>query len=174
MIQYRPTPADLLKLKRPLGKLLAGQPSDTASELVSLVERTRPPRVITVGDIVSREALDAGIRVNLRIVDQKTMRQPLRSKPRPSPNTYRIRNPPGVITHESLETIKRAMKDEEALIVVEGEEDLLALPAVLESPDQSLVVYGQPMQGMVVVVGTESVRAEVRAIMGRMTKENSQ
>ena len=173
MIQFRPDPSDLLRLKAPLGKLLTGQPRDAVSELARLVMESKPPRVITVGDIVSREALEAGIPVNLRIVDQKTMRQPIASKPRPSRNAYSIRNPPGVITHESLETIKKAMNDEQALIIVEGEEDLLALPAVLEAPDQSFVVYGQPMQGIVVIVATDFVRNQVRGMMSRMTKESS-
>jgi len=57
------------------------------------------------------------------------------------------------------------------LIVVEGEEDLLALPAVLEAPDQAFVIYGQPLQGIVVIVATASVKAEVEAIIGRMARE---
>ncbi len=171
MILFRPDPSDILRLKIPLGKLLTGQPEEAISQLGRLVKEKKPPRVITVGDIVSREALEAGIPVNLRIVDLKTMRQPVESEPRPSKNTYRVRNPPGVITDESLETIKKAMGVKEALIIVEGEEDLLAIPAVLETPDQSLVVYGQPLQGIVVIVTTDSVRTEVRAMMTRMKKE---
>ncbi len=173
MIQFRPDPSDILRLKTPLGKLLTGQPGEAISQLGRLVKESKPPRVITVGDIVSREALDAGIPVSIRIVDQKTMRQPIESEPRPSKNTYRIRNPPGVITLESLETIKGAMNDEEALIIIEGEEDLLALPAALEAPDQSFIVYGQPMQGIVVIVATDLVRTQVRSMMARMTKETS-
>jgi len=171
LIQYRPSPTDLLRLKTPIGRLLAGEPRDVATQLASLVRQVEPPRVITVGDIVSREALEVGIRVNLRIVDRKTMRQPLNSPLKPSPHTYRVRNPPGVITDESLKAIRQAMKDEEALIVVEGEEDLLALPAVLEAPAQAFVIYGQPLQGIVVIVTTASVKAEVEAIIGRMARE---
>ncbi len=173
MIQFRPDPSDILRLKTPLGELLAGQPQEATTQLAELVKEKNPPRVITVGDIVSREALEAGVSVSLRIVDKRTMRQPIASEPRSSKNTYRVRNPPGVITDESLEAIKRAMNVEESLIIVEGEEDLLALPAVLEAPDQSFIVYGQPLEGIVVIIATNSVRAQVRAIMSRMTKENS-
>jgi uncharacterized protein (UPF0218 family) len=161
----------MLRLKTPLGRLLTGQPGEAVSQLGRLVKEGKPPSVITVGDIVSREALEAGIPVSLRIVDRKTMREPVESEPGPSEITYRVRNPPGVITDESLETIKRAMGVKQALIIVEGEEDLLALPAVLEAPDQSFVVYGQPLQGIVVIVTTASVRTEVRAMMARMKKE---
>ncbi len=173
MIQFRPDPSDIQRLKTPLGKLLRGQPGEAVYQLSRLVKESKPPKVITVGDIVSREALEAGIPVNLRIVDQKTMRQPIASAPRPSKNTYRVRNPSGVITEEALGTIERAMDVEEALIMVEGEEDLLALPAALEAPDQSFVVYGQPLEGIVVIVATDAVRTRVREIMARMTRENT-
>ena len=173
MIQFRPDPSDILRLKTPLGKLLRGQPRETIYQLGRLVKENKPPRVITVGDIVSSRALEAGISVSLRIVDQKTMRQPIVSLPRPSKNTYRVRNPPGVITEESLATIKRAMNVEDALIIVEGEEDLLALPAALEAPDQSFVVYGQPLEGIVVIVASDVVKLRVREIMARMTTEDT-
>ena len=36
-------------------------------------------------------------------------------------------------------------------IVVEGEEDLATLPAILYAPPGSVVVYGQPDEGSVLV-----------------------
>ena len=60
----------------------------------------------------------------------------------PSMATYRARNPAGVITMEAWNTVKRGMKEREAVIVVDGEEDLLTLPAIVESPDDAFVVYG--------------------------------
>ena len=57
------------------------------------------------------------------------------------------------------------------MIFVDGEEDLLAIPAVLESPDNALVVYGQPSEGLVVVTVSPQTKSDVRKIMNRMTKE---
>jgi uncharacterized protein (UPF0218 family) len=65
------------------------------------------------------------------------------------------------------------MKDEDAVILVEGEEDLLALPSIVESPDNSLVLYGQPSQGLVVVDTNSMVRKEAGLILGRMTREET-
>jgi uncharacterized protein (UPF0218 family) len=85
--------------------------------------------------------------------------------------TYRVRNPAGVITREAWDTIKEALKDREAVIFVDGEEDLLAIPAVLESPDNAFVVYGQPSEGIVVVATLPQTKTEVRKIVNRMTEE---
>jgi len=53
---------------------------------------------------------------------------------------------------------------------VDGEEDLLAIPAILESPDNALIVYGQPSQGVVVVTASSEVKHETREMMNRMTE----
>ncbi|HZY94672.1 MAG TPA: GTP-dependent dephospho-CoA kinase family protein [Candidatus Bathyarchaeia archaeon] len=159
-------------LKQPLGQLVLGKATETMVQLANIVRQTRPAKITAVGDIVSREMLEAGIPVNLRIVDQKTMRESVSTQPRPSNHTYRARNPAGGITEEATKIIREAMKHDEALIVIDGEEDLLAIPAVLESPDHALVVYGQPLQGVVVVATTAIVKARVKALLNRMVKEN--
>jgi uncharacterized protein (UPF0218 family) len=65
------------------------------------------------------------------------------------------------------------MKDEEALIIVEGEEDLLALPCIVESPSNSLVLYGQPSKGLVVVDTNTKVQNEASLILSRMTRDET-
>ena len=171
MIQLRLGQADLQMLKEPFGRLLPGTPMQTMSELNSIISQTQPRRITAVGDVVSRETLVAGIRVNLRILDHISMRRPTAAFNLNAKKTYRLKNPAGVITLEAWEMIKRAMKDEEALIVVEGEEDLLALPCIVESPDGGLVLYGQPSQGLVVVETTPDEKNKAGLIIGRMIRE---
>ena len=171
MIQLRPNQADLQRLKEPFGRLLPGSPAKTMSELNSIISQTNPRRVTTVGDVVSRETLVAGIRVDLRILDHISMRKPTAAFNLKVKKTYHVKNPAGVITLEAWEMIKRAMKDDEALILVEGEEDLLALPCIVESPSNSLVLYGQPSQGLVVVDASADVNREASLVLGRMIKE---
>ena len=173
MIQFRPRPADIQRMKEPLGRLLLGSPAQTMWALSSIVSQTHPRKVVAVGDIVSRETLLAGIMVNLRILDHISMRRPTAAFNLKVRKTYRVKNPAGVIMLEAWETIKRAMKDEEALIIVEGEEDLLALPCIVESPSDSLVLYGQPSKGLVIVDTNSEVREEARLILGRMTREET-
>jgi uncharacterized protein (UPF0218 family) len=57
------------------------------------------------------------------------------------------------------------------VIFVDGEEDLLAIPAILESPDNAFIVYGQPSQGLVVVTASSVTKHEVKEMMNRMTEE---
>ncbi len=54
------------------------------------------------------------------------------------------------------------------ILLVDGEEDLLTLVAVLYAPENALVVYGQPNQGIVVVRVTSKKRAEAERIWGAM------
>jgi uncharacterized protein (UPF0218 family) len=171
LTSFRPAPSDLVQLKTPLGQLLAGTPTETMPKLKVLVEQSKPSKVTTVGDIVSRETLAAGIQVSLRIVDQMTLRKRISPVEIKAERTYKVRNPAGVITREAWDTIKKALKDREAAIFVDGEEDLLAIPAVLESPDNAFVVYGQPSEGLVVVTASPEKKSDVRKIANRMTEE---
>jgi len=140
-------------------------------KLKLLVQRSKPSKLTTVGDVVSRETLAAGIQVSLRIVDQMTLRKRISPVEIKVERTYKVRNPAGVVTKEAWDAIREALKDREALILVDGEEDLLAIPAVLESPDNALVVYGQPSEGLVVVAVSAEKKTEVRKIANRMTQE---
>jgi hypothetical protein len=53
-------------------------------------------------------------------------------------------------------------------IVVEGEEDLLTLIAIMNAPQESLVVYGQPHEGIVVVKVTEDKKTEISELLKAM------
>ena len=139
--------------------------------LRTLIHQNKPPKVTTVGDVVSRETLATGIQVNLRIVDQMTLRKSISPVEIKAEQTYRVRNPAGVITRQAWDAIREALQHREAVIFVDGEEDLLAIPAILESPDNAFIVYGQPSQGLVVVTASPVTKHEVREMMDRMTEE---
>ncbi len=171
MIVFKPNSSDIPRLKKPFGILIQGEPQRTMPQLKSLIEKSRPTRVTAVGDVVSRETLAAGIRVDLRIIDHISMRKPSEPFEALALVTYHAKNPPGVITLESWDTIRQAMKQTNALILVEGEEDLLTLPCIVESPDNALVLYGQPSEGLVVVSTTPDIRQEASLILERMARE---
>jgi GTP-dependent dephospho-CoA kinase len=171
LTSFRPSQSDLVQLKNPLGKLLTGKPAETMPKLRTLILQNKPPKVTTVGDVVSRETLATGIQVNLRIVDQMTLRKSINPIEIEAERTYRVRNPAGVITREAWDAIKDALQHREAVIFVDGEEDLLAIPAILESPDNAFIVYGQPSQGLVVVTASHEMKRGVREMRDRMTEE---
>ena len=171
MTSLRPSQADLVRLKTPLGQLLKGTPSETMPKLKTMIHQAKPPKVATVGDIVSRETLRAGIPVGLRLIDRMTLRKAIDHFEIKSEHTYRVRNPAGVITQEAWDIIKEALRQREAVILVDGEEDLLAIPTIIESPVNSFVVYGQPSEGLVVVTVTDVAKTEVTQMVDRMLIE---
>jgi len=149
-------------LKRPLGKLF----TNTASA-VEHIKKVRPVRLIAVGDTVAAELLGAGFKPDLMVVDFKVKRAPADDKTRRAIEAYdihsvRVRNPAGTLTPELyniFETIKIPAK-----IIVEGEDDLATLPAVLNAPVGSIVAYGQPNEGMVLVEVDEQKKREFRKL----------
>ena len=76
-MSIRPTTKDLERLKTPFGKLIKSPPEQTIPQLKRIIQDTKPPKVIAVGDVVSRETLKAGVRIDLRIVDNRSMRRDL-------------------------------------------------------------------------------------------------
>jgi uncharacterized protein (UPF0218 family) len=79
------------------------------------------------------------------------------------------KNPPGEITEESMQIIKKAFSSEPPVrIIVDGEEDLLVIPVCILAPENSVVMYGQPNEGLVIVQITPKIRAKVQKILDGM------
>lgn len=171
-------PASLrAELARPMGPVL------TTEEALPRVRAHVRGKIITVGDVVTRTLLERGVKPNIAIVDYKTQRQDdkalealVQQKRIP---VIPVRNPAGEITEELWEGIIQALQAPSPSVVihvVEGEEDLAALPAILMAPVGSLIVYGQPPAtdlgihkgGMVTVEVTPAVRTHVQLILQRM------
>lgn len=150
-------------LKHPLGQLFS-----SVTTAIEYLQQLRPTRLIAVGDIVTAELLEAGLKLDVAVVDFVVMRSPVDKKIRRTIDLFdakivRVKNPAGTITQELravLDEAKPPLK-----IIVDGEEDLATLPAVLSAPLGSVVVYGQPYNGVVIVEVTESKRREFEALL---------
>ena len=80
-----------------------------------------------------------------------------------------INNPSGTLSTESIVLIHDLITQNiDSLVVVDGEEDLLALPSILFAPLNAYVLYGQPNEGIVVVSVTESLKIKVQGILIEM------
>ena len=159
------------KLKKPVGLLIRGSFKETMRKLRRIVEEEKPVKIIAVGDRVSLNLVKNGLFPHLLIVDNKIMRRSVSPILISVNRTFRVKNPPGTITTEALSTIEEALKqDYRTKIVVEGEEDLLTLAAVLYAPEKSFVVYGQPREGIVVVKVTKEKKAEAANFLKSMRK----
>ena len=158
------------KLKKPWGKLIRGSFDKTTNEIRGIIKEENPPCVITVGDVVSKNLAKEDIRLKLLIVDNKVMRTNIKPLSLPEGEEVHVKNPPGRITQEAINAVREAFKTDRIVkIIVDGEEDLLTPVAVLYAPENSIVVYGQPGEGAVVVKVTKDKKDEAAAILKVMS-----
>jgi len=113
--------------------------------------------VVSVGDVVTTDLVANGVRPQLAIVDCGTMRVVRRScedllKLMKGYEVVRVTNPRSILALEAITAVKKSISSSRrTLIVVDGEEDLLALPAMLYAPLGGFVVYGYPGRAAVIV-----------------------
>jgi len=142
--------------------------------LGELIKEKKPSKLIAVGDRVSRNIIEKGMPLDVLIIDNKVMRKAISPMEMQTEKTLRMTNPAGTIADEAWPAIRAAIDYEgRAKVLVEGEEDLLTLVAVLAAPENSWVVYGQPREGIVVVSVTEDAKRKIRQIVGRMEDKKS-
>jgi len=169
VIAYSVTPELRVKLKEPFGILIRGSFAETMDKMENIVKREKPPKIVSVGDTVSRNLHEHQMNPQLSITDNKRMRRRIKPRTFTGKNIVHVKNPQGTITEEAIKAIREALESNECVhIIVDGEEDLLALIAVLYAPEKSLVVYGQPYEGIVVIKVTSEKKAGAKEILKAM------
>ncbi|MEO9308341.1 MAG: GTP-dependent dephospho-CoA kinase family protein [Nitrososphaera sp.] len=157
------------ELKKPLGVLI---PDFQVTKAAVKSYISKDAFVITVGDATTDKLVSYGINPSLQIVDSLEKRNK-RDLPLGYVKTMlHCKNPAAQITSESIDGIKKALGMAPPVrLVIDGEEDLLVLPAVIHSPEGSVVLYGQPNEGLVIVQVTEEIKNKARKIMDMMSGE---
>ena len=155
------------QLKIPLGLLLAENETDKTNIQKHLSENSY---IITVGDRTTEKMIDFGLIPSLQIIDGQEKR-----KKRNIPKNFGVSttltcdNPAAEITTQSIETIKKAFTSQTPVrITVNGEEDLLVIPVCIFAPDNSVVMYGQPNEGLVIVKLTPEIRNKTQTLLNSM------
>jgi hypothetical protein len=149
-----------------------GRQADVSKEVSEFVRTSKPPKVITVGDVVTSSMVSAGVKPDLSIVDGKTLRGPEKSIDYSVDKVYALHNPQGLITADAWTVIGKALKEKQKIkIVVDGEEDLLGIPVVLLAPKGSLMLYGQPNEGIVIVTVNKEAKTFAKRILKRMEEQ---
>lgn len=168
------------RLKSPLGKLLEDETPD------EVLKKTLSGKVVySVGDRVSLRLLRIPLYPQVAVFDWRTKREhsPLTSelKERLLEAGYtplRCENPPGGITEDAyrmvLESIDRGSRGERVALEVEGEEDLLALLFIRYGREGSVVVYGQPDEGIVVVEVDSVTVKNIEALLREMEADKNE
>ena len=148
-------------LKKPAGKII--------TNIDELSYTARNKFIIAVGDIVTAFLIKNMHQADISIYDLNTKRQQIIDNDVlnvfPKPQIV-LNNKPGTINcktvrvlHELIE--KSILTKEKAAIKIIGEEDLLALPAILLAPLNSIVLYGISGTGMIAVTATEEKKKEM-------------
>jgi len=155
------------ELKIPLGKLIPNNSSEKEDYIRKIYSEKV---VITVGDATSELLLQMGLIPLLHIVDGQEKRKK-RFLPLADVITTEltVKNNPGEINSESFNLIKNIFEEKPPIrLVVDGEEDLLVLPVCLFAPENSVVMYGQPNEGLVIAEITSEIRDKVQKIVNQM------
>jgi uncharacterized protein (UPF0218 family) len=159
------------RLKVPLGILLRGTFEQTLEQFKQIMRTKEPSMIISVGDALSRALIENKIFPKVIVVDYKIMRESTAPFATEDYETLKLHNNQGTISDDAWTVIASATKRRERVkVVVEGEEDLLSLVAILEAPEKALVVYGQPREGMVVVEVTSQKKNEINRIVDSMER----
>jgi len=114
----------------------------------------------SVGDVVTEHLLQAGYPPLIAIIDGQTMRRPYDGVTIPEYQVINVKNPAGCISEDLTQATRRAVNAGRIVIQVAGEEDLAVLPLALASPDGSLILYGQPGEGVVVLEISPGIRVQ--------------
>lgn len=118
---------------------------------------------VVVGDISLEKFQQAGWFFNLGIFDNFSERTPVETATKNSPLPIQtIDNPAGTISSKAFQFISDFLQNysnkKPHLLKIKGEEDLMTVVAVLASPLDTIVYYGQPNQGLVELKVTEELK----------------
>ncbi len=178
MHKWKLPPSQIPLLKKPLGELIEGPPDIVWKKILEEKILEKAKKITTVGDVVSFNFIKYTKQIpDLIILDGRSLRHKIKNPHYQKFIKYMqanvnlilyAENPRGTITKVTVDSIKLAYSDGKSILFINGEEDLCTIPAVLYSPLGSLVFYGQPRQGVVVIFVDETQKLKFKKIFESM------
>lgn len=163
MTVYRLPESMRSKLAEPMGRLFTSV-GVKGPEFAQMLKESK--LVITVGDRTTEALGELGRVPDIQVVDGKEERREREPPVLKYDSIIRATNPPATLTTEAIEAVRAAMKAKKPVrVLVEGEEDLVAIPTIALAPVSSLVLYGQPGKGMVAVRVDAASKRRNRKVM---------
>jgi hypothetical protein len=154
------------QFKNPLGVLLPENIADKKHILEFLSDNSY---IITVGDRTTEKMIDFDLIPSLQIIDGVEKRQKRELPKLENTTELTVDNPATEITSQSIDVIKQAFTLQSPVrMVVNGEEDLLVIPVCIHAPDNAVVLYGQPNEGLVIVKITSEIRNKTQKLLDLM------
>ncbi len=154
------------QLKIPLGLLL---PESQVNKENIKKHLSDDSYVITVGDRTTEKMIDFDLIPSLQIIDGIEKRQKRELIKLENATELSVDNPAAQITSQSIEIIKQSFTLKSPVrLLVNGEEDLLVIPVCIFAPENSIVMYGQPNEGLVIVKITPEIRNKTQRLLDLM------
>ena len=163
-----------IELKRPFGELIRNEELDDEKIRGIIKDRI----LITCGDETTKRIHEMGFNINIAIIDFKTHREEYKERDKLMEiceRTVKVDNAPATISKGLEDVLKTEIeymdthRESSLMIEVTGEEDLAFIPCVLYSPsNRTVVMYGQPDEGLVVALVDEELKSKVKDIYDHM------
>ncbi len=183
------------EFSKPLGKLFKGDPevsfpkainwmNSQFSGLLRVSTLEKSHIIIGVGDIVSEEIIqNKFLRPLMKylFIDGETQRgrNQLMIPDLETSIKKTFYNPAGFINEEIFEFIRETINDDnQYIVIIDGEEDLLVIPAILES-NKTFIFYGQPpitdvippiSAGCVVIYNNSEVKHRIKKLFEQLER----
>lgn len=109
----------------------------------------------SVGDVVTEQLFCSPAPWLIAIIDGYTRRKRYLIEVPADVPVVTVDNPPGCISPMLIAAIQDAVshtRTKHTIINVNGEEDLAFLPLLLYAPDETVLLYGQPREGIVALI----------------------
>jgi uncharacterized protein (UPF0218 family) len=149
------------ELRKPLGRLVADP-----AQLLNILGDSK---IVTVGDICTLAYLDLGLKPHLAVYDYRYKRMDLEQEKiaklkevYPNPRTFP--NPAGELSDEVVQNAPNLLMLGGS-VLIEGEDDLVALAFINAANEEYLILYGQPDEGIVVVRPDKETKKKIRKIL---------
>lgn len=144
-------------------------------QLVKKIEGSFSKNIVAVGDETVKSFTSKKIQPALSIIDLKNNRK---SKYKGASDLglnpqkiIKAVNSSGHITKDLIGAVKLGLETHRSVVLVDGEEDLAVIPAVLLSPLGYKIYYGQPGKGVVKIVVSENVKRQIKELLSQFLRK---
>jgi uncharacterized protein (UPF0218 family) len=171
-------PKDLrASLRDPIGKLFTGTPQNAAKSAKDYIAENKPAITVSIGDYCTKSLFDVHFLPDIIIYDGKTLREKKINLDLDLYQDVKAFNPPEWISQKAWKILDSTIKQIQSYtsnkcrvaVRIDGEEDLLVIPAIILLPLGSMVVYGQPPittdEGIVCAFITPSLKKLVKDLL---------
>jgi pantetheine-phosphate adenylyltransferase len=153
-------------VKSPQGRLLL-------TEAIKTLPFDQYVQIALLGDQVTEYFINHDLPFNYAIIDHKINRRAHSTNLGHWQPQHRLiaDNPPGTVSLSATSAISHLTTQNQGLLEIAGEEDLLGFPLVLCLPLNSVIFYGQPGEGVVMITVTETDKERLVKILSHQSAD---